>query len=202
MLFRSHPTGSVPQASGRRRTHTLWTLNALVMLSLAGFELGIVLMGQTHAGLSPQNISLMFAECSLVMLLINGVLFFTGWLQKAAGKSLLAGGSALAIAGLALLAQHPTDDWIYFGIALTSGGTGLVLPAISYLAAGTAQKRLGMTMGGLASAAGLGQTAGASLAGVLFGSATQLAFAWLTLPLLAVLMVALTCHLDSTGPEY
>ena len=76
---------------------------------------------------------------------------------------------------------------MYVGVSLTAAGTGLVLPTIAYLAAGASRQRLGTTMGGLAAAAGFGQTLGSAAAGWLFGAVAQLGFAWLALPLLATL---------------
>jgi len=97
----------------------------------------------------------------------------------------------LAIAGLAMLAQHRSDAWMYVGISFSAAGTGLVLPTLSYLAAGASKRRLGVTMGGLAAAAGLGQALGSAAAGWLFGAVAQLSFAWLALPLLATLLTLL-----------
>ena len=57
------------------------------------------------------------------------------------------------------------ENQLYIGISPTSGGTGLILPVIAYLAAGVSQHKLGFAMGALAAAAGLGQTFGSSLAG-------------------------------------
>jgi MFS family permease len=176
-----------PAAADRRRAMALWGLNGAVMFVLAGFELGIVLQGQQHPALSTREISLMFAECSLVMLGVNALLFFTGLLERAAGRGVMAAGLVLAIAGLAMLAQHRNDAWMYVGVSFTAAGTGLVLPTISYLAAGASRRRLGATMGGLAAAAGFGQTLGSAVTGWLFGTAAQLSFAWLALPLLATL---------------
>ncbi|WOB10911.1 MFS transporter [Piscinibacter gummiphilus] len=177
-----------PQSGDRRRTMALWGLNGAVMFVLSGFELGIVLQGQQHPTLSSREISLMFAECSLVMLGVNALLFFTGLLERAAGRGVMAAGLVLAIAGLAMLAQHRSDGWMYIGVSLTAAGTGLVLPTISYLAAGASRRRrLGATMGGLAAAAGFGQTLGSAAAGWLFGAVAQFSFAWLALPLLATL---------------
>lgn len=180
-----------PQADDNRRALALWALNGTVMFVLAGFELGIVLQGQQHPTLSSREISLMFAECSLVMLGINALLFFTGLLERVAGRGILAAGLVLAIAGLAMLAQHRSDSWMYVGVSLTAAGTGLVLPTISFLAAGASRRQLGTTMGGLASAAGFGQTIGSAAAGWLFGAVAQLSFAWLALPLLATLALLL-----------
>ena len=174
-------------SAGRRRAMALWGLNGTVMFVLSGFELGIVLQGQQHPVLSSREISLMFAQCSLVMLGVNALLFFTGLLERAAGRGVMAAGLVLAIAGLALLAQHRSNAWMYVGVSLTAAGTGLVLPTIAYLAAGASRRRLGTTMGGLAAAAGFGQTLGSAAAGWLFGAVAQISFAWLALPLLATL---------------
>lgn len=176
-----------PASADRRRAIALWGLNGAVMFVLSGFELGIVLQGQQHPTLSSREISLMFAECSLVMLGVNALLFFTGLLERAAGRGVMAAGLVLAVAGLAMLAQHRSDGWMYVGVGFTAAGTGLVLPTIAYLAAGASRRRLGTTMGGLAAAAGFGQTLGSAAAGWLFGAVAQLSFAWLALPLLATL---------------
>lgn len=167
-------------------TALLW-LNGVVMLVLAGFELGILLQGQQHPGLSSREVALMFAECSLVMLGVNALLFFTALLEKAPASRLFGAGLILAVAGLAVLAQHRSDGWMYLGISLTSAGTGLVLPVIAYLAAGASQHKLGATMGGLAAAASLGQTLGSSVGGWLFGALAQRSFGWLIVPLVVTL---------------
>lgn len=176
-----------PAAADRKRVIALWGLNGAVIFVLSGFELGIVLQGQQHPALSSREISLMFAACSLVMLGVNALLFFTGLLERAAGRGVMAAGLVLAIAGLAMLAQHRSDAWMYIGVSFTAAGIGLVLPTIAYLAAGASRRRLGATMGGLAAAAGFGQTLGSAAAGWLFGTVSQSSFAWLALPLLATL---------------
>ncbi len=169
----------------------LWWLTVAVNLVLSGFEIGIVLQGKEHAALSTQQVALMFAECSLVMLAINALLFFTALLDKVPPRLVVAAGSLLGMAGLAALALHETDKWMYIGVSLTSAGTGLVLPVIAYLAAGASQRKLGATMGALAAAAALGQTLGSAAAGWLFGAIARQSFAWLALPLLATLLLLL-----------
>ncbi len=165
----------------------LWLISGTVAFVLAAFELGIVLQGREHADVSPRQIAMMFAECSLVMLGVNAVLFLTGLLEKISARTLMGAGLILAMAGLAVLALHRTDLWMYVGIGFTSAGTGLVLPVIAYLAAGASQHSLGATMGGLAAAGGLGQTLGSFMGGWLFGAVAQRSFAWLALPFAALL---------------
>jgi MFS family permease len=178
-----------PATSTESRTAALWCLSGAVMFVLAAFELGIVLQGQQHASLSSRQVSIMFAECSLVMLGINAFLFFTALMEKVSARSLIGAGLILAMVGLAVLSQHNSDAWMYLGISLTSAGTGLVLPVISYQAAGAKRQKLGAIMGGLAAAAGLGQTLGSASGGWLFGAIAQRSFAWLTLPLVVMLIL-------------
>ena len=177
-------------STGGRPAALLW-LNGALLFVLAGFELGIVLQGQQHANLSLRQVALMFAECSLVMLVINALLFFTALLEKISARAIIGTGLILAMLGLAVMAGHRSDPWMYLGVSLTSAGTGLVLPVIAYLAAGTTRQKLGATMGGLAAAAGLGQTLGSAVGGWLFGALAQTSFGWLTVPLVAMLMLLL-----------
>lgn len=169
----------------------LWLLNGTVMFVLSGFELGIVLQGQQHPGLSSRDVSLMFAACSLVMLAFNALLFFTGLLERADPRKLLGTGLVLATVGLAMLARHGNEAWMYIGVSFTAAGTGLVLPTVGFPAAGASRRRLGAAMGGLAAAAGFGQTIGSAVAGWLFGLVAQMSFAWLSLPLLVTLGLVL-----------
>lgn len=178
-----------PAASTESRTTALRWFSGAVMFVLAGFELGIVLQGQQHPGLSSRQVATMFAECSLVMLGVNALLFFTALLEKAPARWLMSVGLVMAMAGLVLLALHRAETWIYWGIGLTSAGTGLVLPVIAYLAAGASRRKLGATMGGLAAAAGFGQTLGSATGGWLFGNFAQPGFGWLALPLVVMLIL-------------
>ncbi len=181
------PRTTMEADRGEPSALALWMLNAIVMLVLGGFELGIVLQGQQAPVMSDREISLMFATCSLVMLAVNVALFLSGIQERVEARVLLMAGLILAIAGLAVLALHRGNNWMYAGVALTAAGTGLVLPTVSFMAAGTARRRLGMAMGGLAAAAGLGQTLGSTVSGWLFGSIAQASFAWLAAPLVATL---------------
>ncbi len=171
----------------------LW-LSGTVMFVLASFELGIVLQGQQQSGQSSRQAAIMLAECSLVMLGVNALLFFTSMLERISARVLIAAGLILAMLGLAVLDALPANHsgaWMYLGVSLTAAGTGLVLPVIAYLAAGASPPKLGAVMGGLAAAAGLGQTLGSAAGGWLFGTLAQRSFGWLTLPLVVMLLLLL-----------
>ena len=169
----------------------LW-LSATVMFVLAGFELGIVLQGQQQGGQSSRQAAIMLAECSLVMLGVNALLFITSLLDKISARVLISAGLLLAVGGLAILAVSQTDAWMYLGVSLTSAGTGLVLPVIAYSAAKSSPRRLGVVMGALTAAAGFGQALGSAAGGWLFGLVEHLSYGLLTLPLLVMLGLLLT----------
>ena len=179
------------ESINKGRMTALYGLNAAVMFVLAGFELGILLQGQQHPGISAQEISIMFAECSLVMLGVNALLFFTALLDKVSARKLMGAGLILAMLGLAVLTQHRAYTWMYFGVSLTAAGIGLILPVIAYLAASASPHKLGVAMGGLAAASGIGQTLGSSVGGWMFSAIEQRSFGWLAAPLMAMLMLLL-----------
>lgn len=168
----------------------MW-LSAAVTFVLSGFEIGIVLQSGQHAGLSTREVAMMFAQCSLVMLGVNALLFFTSLLDKVPSRLVIAAGSLIALSGLAMLSLHQSNAWMYIGISLAAAGTGLVLPVIAFLAAGASRASLGVTMAWLAAAGAVGQTLGSAIAGWLFGIVAQFAFGWLALPLVVTLPLLL-----------
>ncbi|MHB1249524.1 MAG: MFS transporter [Polaromonas sp.] len=180
-----------PVTSTQGRPAALLWLNGALLFVLAGFELGIVLLGQQQAGQSSRQAAILFAECSLVMLGINALLFVTALLEMISARILLGTGLILAMVGLVVVAGHRSDPWMYLGVSLTAAGIGLVQPTIAYLAAGASPQTLGATMGGLAAAAGLGQMLGSAAGGWLFGTLAQRSFGWLTVPLVVMLMLLL-----------
>ena len=91
-----HQHGSNRLDGAAGQTAALCWLSATVMLVLAGFELGIVLQGLQHAGMTTRQVALMFAECSLAMLAVNAALFFTGLLKTVAPRTLIGVGLVLA----------------------------------------------------------------------------------------------------------
>jgi MFS family permease len=185
------PAIPAPQAiaapPGQSRATALLCLNGVLMFVLAGFELGIVLQGQQSDGVSARQAAIMLAACSLVMLGINAFLFLTSLMEKIPARILMVSGLLVALGGLAVLTGTRSELGMLLGVSLTSAGTGLVLPVIAYLSAGASPRRLGATMGGLAAAAGLGQTVGSAAGGWLFAALGQRSFGWLTLPLLVML---------------
>jgi hypothetical protein len=70
---------------------------------LGGFEVALALDGSQRLQLDARQISFMFAECSIVMLLINGVLFLTPLLRFVAVRTVLVLSTAAMVGGFILL---------------------------------------------------------------------------------------------------
>lgn len=162
-----------------------------MMFVLAAFELGILIECLRSPEVSSREVALMFAECSLIILAVNALLFSTRILHANSAHRLGGIGLLLAMAGLTILWYQPAHGWMYLGVSLTAAGTGLVLPVVSYLAADVSSAESAVTMGGLDAAASLGQTLGSAAGGWLFGVSAQRGFGWLALPLALLFLLLL-----------
>ena len=94
------------------------------------------------------RISLMFAECSIVMLLVNGVLFLTPLSRFVAVRTVLVLSIAAMVGGFILLYRSNGYGSVLAAVALIAAGSGIAMPTITYSAASKAG-RLGAAMGQL-----------------------------------------------------
>ena len=157
-------------------TPVLLALNFAALLGLGGFEVAVALDAAQRLQLDPARISVMFAECSVVMLLINGILF----LAPLSGAWPVRRGLLLSFAAMSigyLLLYGATGDAISFAaVALIAGGAGVAMPVITWLGATGRIAQPGTAIGQLTAAGSLGQTAGSFLAGWSFGVWTAATF--------------------------
>lgn len=170
----------------------LLALSALVMLGIGSFEVALVLTGRQVLRLGPREIGFIFAECSLVMVLVQ--LFVLGPLIRRGGAQRLLAPAFVAMAlGLALLPYGQDYRLLLLATALIAAASGLLIPALAYLvslAAGAAQ---GAALGRETAAASLGQAAGSAAAGWLFALFVEAPY-WVTAGLLVVAAVIAYRH--------
>lgn len=167
-----------------RSTGLLLMLSLLVMFGLGGFEVGITLHGQQRLGLTPGQLGLMFFECSLVMAMVEVLLFAPLAHHLDNRATLVAAFLAMAL-GLGWLATATSLEALWWRVALIAASSGLLIPLLTYqvsLAAGTAQ---GARLGTQTAASNLGQALGSAAAGWLFAAVNETSF-WVT----AVLLLA------------
>lgn len=145
----------------------LLILNFSILLGLGGFEVAVALYGSQGLQLDPLRISLMFAECAIVMLLVNGILFLTPLWRLVAVRTVLVLSIAAMVGGFILLYRSTGYGSVLAAVALIAAGSGMAMPTITYSAARKAG-RLGAAMGQLIAVGSLGQAAGSFAGGWMF----------------------------------
>ena len=170
----------------------LLILNFSVLLGLGAFEVGVALYGSQRLQLDPPRISLMFAECAIVMLLVNGVLFLTPLSRLVAVRTVLVLSIGAMVGGFILLYRSTGYESVLAAVALIAAGSGTAMPTITYSAARKAG-RLGAAMGQLIAVGSLGQAAGSFAGGRIFAALSGRAF------LVGAVFMALAVLLASMG---
>jgi MFS family permease len=165
----------------------LLALSLLVMFGIGSFEVGLTLQGQQVLKLGPREIGWMFAECSLIMILVQVCVLAP--LLKRIGNGLLAPAFLAMAAGVALLPYAESYFLLLLGVGMVAAAAGVLIPALAYLVSLAAGARQGAALGKQTAAASLGQAAGSAAAGWLFALFIEAPF-WATASLLGLGAVA------------
>jgi len=163
----------VPEAHGsalRELPARFLALSLLAYFGLGAFEVALPLAARGPLAADPAGVSMLFMECSLVMLAAQGLLMWAAPLRVWFEQVLVAG-IAVFGAGLLLLAGAGSLTAAVAAVGLIAAGSGLVLPLIGYLATLEIRARPGAALGALIAAGGLGQALGSLSGGLLYGYA-------------------------------
>lgn len=169
--------GTIAQAAQSQAAANLLLLTLLVMFGLGSFEVGIALHGQQVLNLGATEIGFMFAECSLVMIAVQAVIFsplvkrFNGW-------SLLGPLFLIMAVGLALFPYMEGFYLLTMTVGLVAASSGILIPGLTYLLSSVAGAAQGFALGRQTAASSLGQALGSTATGLLFVLSTQSPF-WL-----------------------
>ncbi len=185
MLVASAVALAVPRSEGHERLRTptgisvierAWLVPKLLFLSFvvsAGvgvFEVGLALRGKQELALTPYQIALMFTECSLVMFVMQAVVF-SPWFKVEATRWLIAPALAVLAVGL-FLVPRASDFALMLGvIAAVAVGAGILSPILTYWISAKAGSAQGWELGKQTAAASLGVTVGSAAGGLLFNFA-------------------------------
>lgn len=165
----------------------LLALSLLVMLGLGSFEVALALQGRQALNLGPREIGLLFAECSLVMILVQ-VFVIELLIKRTGGGALLAPALLVMAAGLALVPLSANYTVLILPVALIAGASGLLIPVLAYLVSLAAGAEQGAAFGMKTAVASLGQGVGSASAGWLFALFPQAPF-WVIAGLLGLVAV-------------
>ena len=161
---------------GRQDDHTgrvlprLLALSFIVSAGIGVFEVGLALRGKQQLGLTPFQIALMFAECSLIMFAIQGIVF-SRRIKPEARPALIAPALAVLAAGLLLVSWSTDYAFTLALVGAVAASAGILSPLLTYWISSKAGRAQGWELGKQTAAASLGVTLGSAVAGLLFNAA-------------------------------
>ena len=172
---------AVPGGEGRQRSHQTinatgekqgWLVARLLALTLivsAGvgvFEVGLALRGKLELGLTTYQIALMFTECSVVMFVVQA-LVFSPWFKPDMTRWLIAPGLLVLTAGLFRVPWASTFTGMLVAIGTVAASAGTLSPILTYWISAKAANAQGWELGKQTAAASLGVTVGSAAGGLL-----------------------------------
>jgi MFS family permease len=172
-------------------------LIALVFIVSAGvgvFEVGLALRGKQDLGLTQYQIALMFTECSLVMFVVQAIVF-SPWVQPETTRWFIAPALAVLAAGLFLVPRASDFVTMVAVIGAVAASAGILAPILTYWISRNAGRAQGAGLGKQTAAASLGFAVGSAAGGLLFDVASLPNLSFLLIAALAVVGAVLTLSL-------
>jgi MFS family permease len=156
--------------------NTAWLVPKLLILTFivsAGvgvFEVGLALRGKQELGLTPYQIALMFTECSLVMFVMQAIVF-SPWFKPDSTRWLIAPALSVLAVGLFLVPWASDFTLTLVVIGAVAASAGILSPILTYWISAKAGSAQGWELGKQTAAASLGVTVGSAAGGLLFNVA-------------------------------
>ncbi len=167
---RSTEVSTVPVAGTAWVVPKLFVLTFIVSTGLGVFEVGLALRGKQELGLTPYQIGMMFSECSLVMFVVQAIVF-SPWVRPDATRWIIS--PALAVLATALFLVPQASDFTLMLVVVggVAASAGILSPILTYWISSKAGSAQGWELGKQTAAASLGITVGSAAGGLLFNVA-------------------------------
>jgi MFS transporter, DHA1 family, multidrug resistance protein len=159
-------------------------LNLLITFGLGSFEVGIALQARQALGMDPARLAAMFAECSLVMILTQVVLFSSP-ISNLPGRVLVVPAFLASAVAFVLLPIAHNFLFMFFVVGLIAAGTGLLMPTLTQMVSVQSVLPLGIALGLQTALSSLGQGLGSVAAGAIYGSIADRMF-WISAALMGL----------------
>jgi MFS family permease len=172
----------------------LLILAFIVSAGVGVFEVGLALRGKLELGLTQYQIALMFTECSLVMFVVQSIVF-SPWIKPKTTRWFIATTLALLAAGLFLVPRAPDFTLTLAAIGVGAASAGILSPILTYWISIKAGKAQGADLGKQTAASSLGAAVGSASGGLLFNVALLPHASFLLVTVLTVLGVLLSLGL-------
>jgi predicted MFS family arabinose efflux permease len=175
----------VPSGKGHHRSHKtrgvsivkmIWLVPKLLILTFivsAGigvFEVGLALRGKQELGLTPYQIALMFAECSLIMFVMQAIVF-SPLVKPDTTRWFIAPALSVLAVGLFLVPAASDFTLMLVVIGAIAASAGILSPILTYWISARAGTAQGWELGKQTAAASLGVTLGSAAGGLLYNVA-------------------------------
>lgn len=158
-----------PHLGGEDRG-TVLRLLALAFVVAAGvgvFEVGLALRGKLDLGLTRTEVAWMFTECSLVMIVVQAIVF-SPLIRPETTRWLIAPALVMLAASLALVPFASDFPLMLAVIAAVAASAGILSPILTFWISKKANATQGVAFGTQTAAASLGAATGAAAGGLLF----------------------------------
>lgn len=173
----------------------LLILTFIVSAGIGVFEVGLALRGKQELGLTPYQIALMFTECSLVMFVMQAIVF-SPWFRVDTTRWLIAPALAVLAAGLFLVPWASDFRLMLVVIGTVAASAGILSPILTYWISAKAGSAQGWQLGKQTAAASLGVTLGSAAGGLLFNAAVLPGASFVLTAVLALLGFLLSLSLQ------
>lgn len=109
----------------------LMLLAFIVSSGVSAFEVGLALRGKGELGLSQGQVAMMFTECSLVMIVVQAIVF-SPLVKPASTRWLITPSLAVMAIGLFLVPGASSFTLMMVVIGAVAASSGVVLPILTY----------------------------------------------------------------------
>ena len=172
----------------------LLSLAFIVSAGIGVFEVGLALRGKQELGLTQYQIASMFTLCSLVMFIVQAIVF-SPWVRPATTRWFIAPALAVLAIGLFLVPRASDFTLMLVVIGAVAASAGILSPILTYWISSKAGKAQGAQLGKQTAAASLGAAVGSAAGGLLFDVAWLPNASFLLMTILTMIGVLLSLGL-------
>ncbi len=172
----------------------LLSLAFIVSAGIGVFEVGLALRGKQELGLTQYQIASMFTLCSLVMFIVQAIVF-SPWVKPATTRWFIAPALAVLATGLFLVPRASDFTLMLVVTGAVAASAGILSPILTYWVSSKAGKTQGAQLGKQTAAASLGAAVGSAAGGLLFDVAWLPNASFLLMTILTIIGVLLSLSL-------
>lgn len=139
----------------------------IVSAAIGVFEVGVALRGKQELGLTQYQVAAMFTECSLVMIIVQAIVF-SPWIKAETTRWFIPPALAILAIGLFLVPRANDFAMMLIVVGAVAASAGIISPILTYWISSKAGHAQGSQLGKQTAAASLGAATGSAAGGLLF----------------------------------